>query len=125
MSNDTKRCHSFDHHRLSKVHPVFMLNTVFDDFPLNFDLSLKEKNIPYLQGAHYSGPSIFKTLLKAAVERASQYSSGIRDFFPPKGKACLCRKHISLESWCESVKSAPWGMKNHHKSSTLSQSIHL
>lgn len=124
MPNDTKHSHSSDQHRLWMVHPVFILNTVWC-FPIELWLKFQWKKHSLSSRAHYSGPSIVKPLLKAPVQLTSQYYSGIRDFFPPKGKACLCRKQSLLRSWSESVKWTPLGMKNHHKSSNLSQSIHL
>lgn len=87
MPNDTENSHSSDQHRISWIQAVFfLLATVVDDFPLNSDLSSKQKNVSYLQGAHYSGPNIFKTLFKASVQLAVQHSSGTRDFFLLKVK---------------------------------------
>lgn len=123
MPNDPENSHSSDQHRISWIQAVFfLLATVVDDFPLNSDLSSKQKKVSYLQGAHYSGPNIFKTLFKASVQLAVQHSRHNR-FFPPEGKACLCRKYNLLGSWSEYVKWISPGIKNHHKSSHLSQSI--
>lgn len=97
MPNDPENSHSSDQHRISWIQAVFfLLATVVDDFPLNSDLSSKQKNVSYLQGAHYSGPNIFKTLFKASVQLAVQHSSGTIDFFLLKVKPVCAGNTIYL-----------------------------